>query len=102
IGLLVLLQLVRENLRAEHRHTVDLALLGAAVLAATWVLSQRWLPLGVEGGSAHNFIFVALLVGGLLVLFSLLQRVYPRYLRWCLAHKTLSLLPPVLLVLSGS
>jgi len=102
IGLLALLQLVRENLRAEHRRTVDLALLGAAVLAATGVLSQRWLPLGVEGGSAHNFIFVALLVGGLLALFFLLQRVYPRYLRWCLAHKILSLLPPVLLVLSGS
>ena len=102
IALLALFQLVRERLRAEHRSYIDLALLSAAVLLAMGVLSQRWLPLGVEGGSIHNFVFVALLVGGLLVLFSLLQRVYPRYLRWCLANKILSLIPPVLLVLLGS
>ena len=102
IALFALFQLVRERLRAERRRYVDLALLSAAVLLAMGVLSQRWLPLGVESGSIHNFVFVALLVGGLLVLFSLLQRVYPRYLRWCLANKILSLLPPVLLVLLGS
>ena len=32
------------------------------VVVVAWILSDHWLPLGVEGGALGNFIFVALLL----------------------------------------
>ena len=58
------------------------------------ILTRSWLPLGPERGIVRNFIFVAILIGGLLVFFRLFEQVYGRILRWCLAHKTLFLAMP--------
>ncbi|MCP4547723.1 MAG: efflux RND transporter permease subunit [bacterium] len=74
---------------------------GLLVLAVGLLLTKHWQPLGTEIGLVRNFIFVAMLIGGLLLLFLLLQRAYPRLLAWCLDHKLLFLTLPVLLVLFG-
>ncbi|MFQ5607194.1 MAG: efflux RND transporter permease subunit, partial [Candidatus Zixiibacteriota bacterium] len=66
-------------------------------------LSGHWLPLGVQAGEFANFIFVAVLLGGILYLFRLLIRVYEPALRWCLENKKLFLVfPGILIVLGGS
>jgi len=73
-----------------------------AVLMVGLVLTGHWLPLGPQRGFLLNFAFVALLLGGILSLFSLLARYYTRLLAVCLEHKIIFLSLPVLLVLFGA
>jgi copper/silver efflux system protein len=73
----------------------------AAVLVTWWILGAVWEPLGPEAGVLRNFVFVGLVIGGLLGLFWLLMLCYAPILRWCLAHKLLFLALPVVLVLMG-
>jgi copper/silver efflux system protein len=76
------------------------SIIGALVV--WWILGAVWEPLGPEAGVLRNFLFVGLLIGGLLGLFWGLMLVYAPVLRWCLAHKLLFLSLPVVLVLLGS
>jgi copper/silver efflux system protein len=76
------------------------SLIGALVV--WWVLGVVWEPLGPEAGRLRNFIFVGLVIGGLLGSFWLLMLWYAPMLRWCLAHKGLFLTLPVVLVLLGA
>ncbi|UCF77864.1 MAG: efflux RND transporter permease subunit [Candidatus Eiseniibacteriota bacterium] len=71
------------------------------VVIVAWLLAGHWEPLGVGKGVVINFIFVVLLLGGILILFQLFIRVYEPILRWCLSHKLLFLSMPALLVLLG-
>jgi len=59
----------------------------AIVLLVGYLLSVYWEPLGPERGLIRNFLFVAILVAGLLGFFRLFQFAYPSMLRWALAHK---------------
>jgi Cu(I)/Ag(I) efflux system membrane protein CusA/SilA len=65
------------------------------------LLTRDWEPLGPQPGLVRNFIFVAALVGGLLAFFHLFRRVYPRALRWALAHKVIFLSGVAAIVLFG-
>ncbi|MCB2229915.1 efflux RND transporter permease subunit [bacterium] len=71
------------------------------VVIVAWLLAGHWEPLGVDAGIVLNFIFVVVLLGGILLLFQLFIRAYESILRWCLAHKGLFLTMPVLLVVLG-
>jgi Cu(I)/Ag(I) efflux system membrane protein CusA/SilA len=73
-----------------------------AVLFVGVLLSEHWAPVGPERGFLRNFIFVALLVAGLLTFFRLFQHFYPRILRWCLGHKLLFMSIPTLLLVVGA
>jgi Cu(I)/Ag(I) efflux system membrane protein CusA/SilA len=64
------------------------------------VLAGFWAPLGPERRGA-NLAFVAVTIGGVLVLMRLLVLAYVPILRWCLRHKFLFLLAPATLVLFG-
>jgi len=55
------------------------------------IISVYWEPLGPARGSIRNFLFVALVVGGLLLFFWVVRRYYERCLRWALAHKRIVL-----------
>ncbi len=72
-----------------------------AVLFVAILLTQHWLPLGPEKGMLRNFVFVAVLIGGLLGFFQVFQRMYGPILRWCLAHKVIFLTIPLVLVVFG-
>ena len=73
-----------------------------AVIVVGVLLSDHWLPLGPEKGLLKNFIFVAGLIGSLMIFFQLFQRViYVPLLRWCLDHKALFLSLPLILILLG-
>ena len=65
------------------------------------VLARHWLPLGPEKGDFVNFIFVGLLVGGVLAFFLVFLRFYAPILRWCLDHKAAFLALPAVLMFSG-
>jgi copper/silver efflux system protein len=71
-------------------------------LVVWWVLGIMWEPLGPEAGRLRNFVFVGLVVGGLLGAFWLFMHAYGPVLRWCLEHKLPILAAPVLLVLLGA
>ncbi len=71
------------------------------VILVGLVLTQHWLPLGPEKGTILNFIFIALLIGGLLLFFYLFQRFYSVLLSWCLNNKRIFLLIPTFVVIAG-
>jgi Cu(I)/Ag(I) efflux system membrane protein CusA/SilA len=77
--------------------------LGVVVMVAlvAYVLTRNWAPLGPERGLIRNFIFVGALIGGPLLVFRLVERVYGPILRWCLEHKALFLAFPALLIVMG-
>ena len=70
-------------------------------LVATWLLSRSWLPLGPEYSLLVNFIFVALIIYGLIGMFHGIIHFYPKILKWCLENKWQFLSVPILLVLCG-
>lgn len=72
-----------------------------ALLAVTILLAEQWMPLGVKGGLWLNFLFVALVIGLTLGIFSLFIRVYPRVLGWTLNNRRTFLVLPVFIVLFG-
>jgi len=90
-----------DYLGAKARKTAALVANGLAVLLVGTLLAEHWLPLGPERGFARNFIFIGVLIGGLLAFFYLFQRLYRPILRWCLAHKAAFLAIPTALVLFG-
>ncbi|MCK6620128.1 MAG: efflux RND transporter permease subunit [Calditrichaceae bacterium] len=74
---------------------------GLAVFVVAMLLADHWLPLGPEKGIWLNFLFVALLICGLLTVFWVFYRNYIRILGWVLAHKLKFLSIPLLLVFFG-
>ncbi|RME27840.1 MAG: efflux RND transporter permease subunit, partial [Candidatus Zixiibacteriota bacterium] len=69
------------------RRKLPLMVNAFVVLVVALLLSSHWLPLGVAAGVLLNFLFVAVVVGGVLGSFWLLMKWYEPMLRWCLAHK---------------
>jgi len=67
-----------------------------------WLLAKYWLPLGAGKSLMLNVVFVALLVGFILGLFSLLEYYYKSILKWCLDHKKTFLFIPSFLIETGS
>ncbi|HMP71889.1 MAG TPA: efflux RND transporter permease subunit [Kiritimatiellia bacterium] len=76
-----------------------LAYLCAGGLAV--LLAYDWMPLGPDRGIARNTLLVGLLVGSVLGLLLLYQRLYPVILRWCLDHKRAFLLIPGFIMVFG-
>jgi copper/silver efflux system protein len=83
-----------------HRAARWIASAVAAVFVAA-LLTEVWEPLGPERGFPRNFIFVGVLIGGLLTIFVLFQYVYAPILRWALRHKLLFLTMPVIMIAVG-
>jgi len=75
----------------------------AVAVAVGWMLTLDWMPLGLDRSSVLNFLFVFLVLGGLLGAFRLFELTYGSVLAWCLRHKAMFLsVPVVLLMLAGS
>ncbi|MFC1675631.1 efflux RND transporter permease subunit [Planctomycetota bacterium] len=72
-----------------------------AVIFVGAILTKHWLPLGAAKATITNFIFVALLIGGLLLFFKIFQKYYPRILAWCLENKGKFLLVPAVIIILG-
>ncbi len=79
----------------------QLIVVGLVVVAITVVLSDYWLPLGPAAGWWANRLFVALILFGVLGSFGLFIYFYQGMLRWCLRHKTVTLVIPAVAVVFG-
>jgi len=66
------------------------------------VLAGSWEPLGPGPGTVGNALFIAMLVGALLITFWVIRILFPHILAWALGHKVVALSPAVLIVLFGS
>ena len=96
-------KLLEERIPADYRKYGPYAASAVAVLIVGLLLTDHWLPLGPEKGLLRNFLFVGLLIGGLLGFFTVFQRfLYEPLLRWCLNHKLLFLSLPALILLLGA
>jgi copper/silver efflux system protein len=67
-----------------------------------FILASHWMPMGIQNGVIVSFMFVIILLGGILFLLQLISRAYEPILRWCLSHKKLFLMIPLTLILLGS
>ena len=72
------------------------------ILLVTVLLARSWQPLGIEKGDWANFLFVGLLIGGLLGFFQIFQWLYPLLLRIFLRWKLAFLILPLLIVIGGA
>ncbi|HUU94508.1 MAG TPA: efflux RND transporter permease subunit, partial [Phycisphaerae bacterium] len=73
----------------------------AAAIVVAAILATHWLPLGPEKGFVRNFIFVGVVIGGLLGAYELFRRAYGVLLGWCLRHKLLFLCVPAFIFIVG-
>ncbi|MHC5059755.1 MAG: efflux RND transporter permease subunit [Planctomycetota bacterium] len=65
------------------------------------ILTSHWLPLGADKGLIRNLLLVAVLIGGLLIFFTIFQKFYPKILAWCLSHKKTFLAIPLCLIVAA-
>ncbi|OHB65442.1 MAG: acriflavine resistance protein B [Planctomycetes bacterium RBG_13_62_9] len=101
VGVIAAYHLTHNYIPARARGWLPIAANALAVIFVGVLLTGHWLPLGPVRGLARNLLFVALLIGGLLVFFRVFQHFYARILGWCLDHKVAFLSIPVALVLLG-
>ncbi|MHC5113079.1 MAG: efflux RND transporter permease subunit [Planctomycetota bacterium] len=73
-----------------------------AVLVVLTVLAAAWEPLGPGPRLIGNALFIALGVGGLLLLFWAVRVAFPHLLGWALQHKLAALSPAFVIVLLGA
>jgi len=97
-GLINLARLLKPQLKDWLKYA-DLIIV---LIAISWLLGKEWLPLGVEVSSFTNFIFVALIMGSTLGVFTIFIRFYPALLALCLRHRAWFLAIPAFIMLLGS
>lgn len=101
IAFIGLYHLVRQWIPEQIRRWIPIIANGIAALVVALILSEHWLPLGPDKGLMRNFLFVAILIGGLLFLFQLFRHFFVRILGWCLNHKAAFLSIPCFIVFLG-
>jgi Cu(I)/Ag(I) efflux system membrane protein CusA/SilA len=90
--------------RLPNRIQQRLRLFSNVVVAGglTVLLAFYWIPLGPEKGWIRNIIFVVLILGGVLATFRIFQYYYKPLLTWCLKHKAVFLVLPLVILLMGT
>ncbi len=101
IGAIGLYHLLKERIPKRISKRFPLLANVTAIIVVGVILTGHWLPLGPARGLIRNLIFVALLIGGLLLFFKFFQRYYTQILGLCLAHKKAFLLIPLGLVIAA-
>ncbi len=72
------------------------------VLVVLVMLTRSWEPIGPEPGLIGNGVLIALMIAILLVGFWVVRLAFPRVLGWALRNKLVSMLPVLVLVLTGA
>jgi len=72
-----------------------------AVIIVGVLLTKHWMPLGIGEGFGRNLVIVAVLIGGFLIFYYLVQITYVPVLRFFLRFKAVFLVMPVAVTLVG-
>ncbi|MBU2572655.1 MAG: efflux RND transporter permease subunit, partial [Elusimicrobia bacterium] len=94
--------LARQRIESAAQWALGHAEILIVVIGVLWLLAKYWLPLGAGRSLLLNAVFVTMLVGLILGVFSLLEHFYKPILKWCLDNKAAFLLIPALLILLGA
>ncbi len=90
-GLIVMMvggyKIYEKKLSDEAKQFFSKSLNYLAVSVVGIILTRHWLPLGPESGFIKNLLFVIILIGGLLFLFSLFVKNYTKLLKMTLNHR---------------
>ena len=73
----------------------------SVIILVGFLLARDWLPLGPARGLIINFLFVAVLIGSLLLFFKLFHMSYRTILTWCLDNKILFMILPTAIIIFG-
>ena len=101
IGAIAIYHLSRDYIPKRMNSRLPIIANALAVVLVGIILANHWLPLGSDKGMLRNLVFVALLIGGLLLFFRIFQKFYPHILGWCLRHKIAFLSIPGALIVIG-
>lgn len=81
--------------------TVTLINAAIAVLAALYLLTSEWMPVGPESGFIVNLIVVIVSIAIILSFFEALISNYEYLIRWCLANRWKFMMIPALTLIMG-
>ncbi len=84
--------------RKEYKNYINIAI---TILVALYYLSHEWLPLGAHNSLLINFIFVAVIVFGILGALLSMVYFYEPIIRWALINKKKFLMLPLITILFG-
>jgi Cu(I)/Ag(I) efflux system membrane protein CusA/SilA len=101
IGVIAIYHLSRDYIPKKINSLLPIIANALAVVLVGITLANHWLPLGSDKGMLRNLVFVALLIGGLLLFFRIFQKFYPTILGWCLRHKIAFLSIPSAVIVVG-
>jgi len=101
IGAIAIYHLSRDYIPKRMNNLLPIIANALAVILVGVILANHWLPLGSDKGILRNLVFVTLLIGGLLLFFSIFQKFYPHILGWCLRHKIAFLSIPGAIIVIG-
>ncbi len=83
--------------KKQRRNWMDYLLVAVLVI----LLTDHWMPIGLDYGLLLNLIWVVVIVGVIIGSFILIIRYYEPMLNWCLRHKVLFLSLPTVMVIGG-
>ncbi len=84
------------------RRYIPTALNAAALALVVLLLTEHWLPLGVQAGLIKNLIFASGIIFGLLGVRKIFTSFYEPLLAWALDHKGTFLILPLSLIIFGA
>ncbi len=84
-----------------NKKTGNIINIAITIVAVTYLLTVKWLPLGTDTGGFNNFIFVVLIIAIVLGLLWMLVIYYEKILRWSLANRWKFMSIPIITVLFG-
>ncbi len=85
--------------RTAHGRYKSWVTVAISVVAIAFLLAYEWRPLGLSQSAFINFLFIGLVIGLVLGLFSLFIRFYEFMLRWCLENTKLFMTLPLLIII---
>lgn len=102
LAALALLNAFHSRLSPRLQKTGMLTISIVTALVVGWLLAKNWMPLGLDSPTSTNFLFVIVILGGLLLVFKLFDLAYASILGWLLDHKAIFLsIPLMMLAVAG-
>ena len=98
IGILRLVEDRNPQFLGKYSNQITLFIIVAVTL---FFLTEEWLPLGHRNSVFSNYIFVIVLLGGILLILMSMVKFYQPILSWCLVNKGKFLLLPLTTIFFG-